>query len=584
MEGGGPELLLLRAGDVATVGRDPANRVQLAHGSIEPFHARLRCDEWGVWIAVVAGAGARVSGEAVVEERLVAMGATVELGALRFQLAAHEAPVATSHASSWHRRLEPWIDRAIGYFISAVAHAAVFWLIHRMAAPVVSDEPSEPIHLGFTRDVAAAGAGASEAVLPPRTGPEALPDLPAEFEPLPELPPFDATPTLAGDPLLEGSGSDFDLGGMPGNIGVGHSGVGGGTAGNGHGGGGGGMQGVGSLVLGDGGGVGGAVITRLNSLRGAGVDLVLVIDTTSSMEPFLDGARKAADSLIATLATLIGDLRVGAVAYRDERDLYVTRTLPLTADRYAVLNFLWSLRAEGGGDIPESISAGLGEAIERACWRPRRHHVVVVIGDAPPHRSEWSRIKSQIASFVRGDPKRIPGAVVSAIYTGPPREEVRVAEEDGATALAEIAKLGRGDYLDLGSYAQVGERLVWTILGPHHADELRVLMSRVREGPREAVVRAKAAEGDKQWLMSKLRRAPVHPLIVESLLSLADGPVLWEARVICLDPTTPREVREAAHYLLRRVIPQAGELDLDLTVEQQRPAVQRLDANILRAR
>jgi hypothetical protein len=171
--------------------------------------------------------------------------------------------------------------------------------------------------------------------------------------------------------------------------------------------------------------------------------------------------------------------------------------------------------------------------------------------------------------------------VVSAIYTGPQREDVK-PEEDGAKALAEIAKLGRGEYLDLAGNADVGDRLVSTLLGPNHSNELRLLLSRVRDGPREALVRQKAAEGDKKWLLSKLRRPPVHPLIVEALIDQADRGVLWEARRLVSDQEESPETREAALYVLRRHIPLALEVRLDVPMEIQRTLVDRLDALIFR--
>ncbi len=571
LEGGGSELLKLAPGDVASIGRDPQNRAQLAHGSIEPFHARLRCDEWGVWLSVVPGAVAKVRGESVADERLVPPGATVEFGVLRFELiglaASLPPPIAADSAVpaavSLRRRLARLVDRVIGYAVSAVLHAAALWLLHRLAVVRLP----EPAPLALRSDAPSVPDASFVPIEPeaPAT-PELLPEVEPEIEPLTEMEPPDPTPKSAG----MGAGDDFELAASVRTLGTGALG---GPSG---------MDGIGRLSLEGGvGGVGAGVVARLTALRGAGVDLVFVIDTTSSMQPFLDQARTAADALVTTLSTLIGDLRVGVVAYRDAGDAYATKTLPLSADRYAILNFLWTLRAEGGGDVPESIAAGLAEAVGMASWRSNTHRVIVVIGDAPPHERDWGKIRGQIGGFVRGDPKRIPGAVVSSIYTGPPREGVK-PEEDGARALAEIAGLGRGDYLDLAGNADVGDRLVSTILGPHHTNELRVLLSRVRDGPREALVRQKAGEGDKKWLLSKLRRPPVHPLVVEALINQADRAVLWEARRLVTDVEEPQETREAALYLLRRHFPLALEVRLDAAPEIQRQLFDRLDALIFR--
>lgn len=571
--GGGTELLCLRAGDVASIGRDAQNCAQLAHGSIEPFHARLRCDDWGVWLSLVPGATAKVGGETVVEERLVPPGASVELGVLRFELVGLiddpvGGPAVTIAGSKTpllgrvaRRRLLALADRTIGFVVSAVLHASAFWLLHRLV--VAQPPPHESFAIrSEVIDVPDRAYAATEPPLP------ATPELVAES--LPDLEP--TVESFAPDPAPRaaslGAGDDIELAAEVRTLGTG--GVHGGE----------GMAGVGRLSLdGDVSGVGSAVVTRIQALRGVGVDLMIVVDTTSSMQPFLDQARTAADALVTTLATLVGDLRVGVVAYRDVDDEYTTRVLPLSADRYAILNFLWKLRAEGGGDVPEAVAAGLGEAIQNAGWRTRTHRVTVVIGDAPPHDGEWGRIKSMIGGFVRGDPKRIPGAIVSAIYTGPSRAGVR-GEDDGAQAFSEIARIGRGDYLALAGPGDVRDRLVSTILGPHHASELRVLMSRVSDGPREAIVRQKIADGDKVWLLSKLRLPPVHPLVVDALREDPDQAVLKEARDLIADRGAPRESREAALYLLHREFPVALEIDLDSDKEILRPLLNRLDAVI----
>lgn len=572
LEGGGAELVRLAAGEAASIGRDPQNRAQLAHGSIEPFHARLRCDEWGVWLSVVPGATAKVRGEPVVDERLVPPGAVVELGALRFELVPWSGPSAaaptpaggSSGSSAWRRRIARTVDRLVGYVVSLVLHAAALWLLHRL----VVEKALPPAPLALRSDSVIEPDRDFAVQIPPEPAhPELLPEPEPEIEPLTDVEPPDPTPpTHAGvgqadDPELIAAVRALGTGTLGGESG---------------------MSGIGRLSLdGDVSGVGSAVVARLQALRGAGVDLVFAIDTTSSMQPFLDQARTAADNLVTTLSTLVGDLRVGVVAYRDAGDTYVTKVLPPSADRYAILNFLWTLRADGGGDVPEGIADGLAAAVAAPNWRGDTHRVIVVIGDAPPHQRDWSRIKQLIGSFVRGDPKRIPGAIVSAIYTGPPREGVK-PEEDGAKALAELAGYGRGDYLDLAGNADVGDRLVATILGPHHVNELRVLMSRVRDGPREALVRQKVAEGDTKWLLAKLRRPPVHPLIVEALIDQADRAVLWDARRLMTDREEPREVREAALYLLRRHFPLALEVDLGIDPELQRPLLDRLDAQIFR--
>jgi hypothetical protein len=116
------------------------------------------------------------------------------------------------------------------------------------------------------------------------------------------------------------------------------------------------------------------------------VDVVLVTDTTATMGAVckLEATAlwRVASHLFAREPTL--DLRVGLVAYRDVSDEYRTKTLPLTADLDAVDAELAGYIAEGGGDVPEDVDAGLSDAVERMSWRAAAAKVVILIGDAPP--------------------------------------------------------------------------------------------------------------------------------------------------------------------------------------------------------
>jgi hypothetical protein len=577
---GGSELATLATGDVVTLGRDPRNRVQIGHGSIEPFHARLRCDDWGLWITPLEGARVVVEGEPTNEERAVPFGAAVELGSLRFGLQVQELAAAETPAlSPGTSRALQWFDSALGFVGSVMIHGVVLWLVARYAVGQLDRSTEGDGSIAMLLNPAS-----DRGEEPTLESPEApaLPTIVPMDPKIDELPTFDPDATVVAPSFPPPADTtalpnEFDATSGPYTLGVGGAVGPGGLSGSGRRS---GLMGTGRLDLGADSGLGRGFVGRLKALRGSGVDLVIVIDTTSSMRPFLEGAREAADTLVSRLATIVEDLRVAVVAYRDAGDEYETKMLPLGGDRYAILNFLWSLRAEGGGDAPEAVAEGLESAIRKAGWRPRSHRVVVVVGDAPPHMQDWSKMKSLIAGYSRGD--GVPGAVVSAIYTGPPREKAATAEEDGAAALAEIARMGHGDYVDLAGANDMGERLLLLVLGPKHAAELQILLSKVRDGPREQLIRKHISKGDKAWLLARLRHPPVHPAVVNSLIELGDREVLWEARKLIADSEVPRGSREAALYILRRCLPQASELDLDRALESQRGILNRLDALIFR--
>jgi hypothetical protein len=106
------------------------------------------------------------------------------------------------------------------------------------------------------------------------------------------------------------------------------------------------------------------------------------------MGGLIEGAKRR----IWSIARRIGegrprpDLRIALVAYRDLGDAYVTRVFDLTSDMDALYQNLMSLRAEGGGDTPEHVSAALHDAVHKVSWSPRAGmKVIFLVGDAPPH-------------------------------------------------------------------------------------------------------------------------------------------------------------------------------------------------------
>ncbi len=116
------------------------------------------------------------------------------------------------------------------------------------------------------------------------------------------------------------------------------------------------------------------------------VDVVFAIDTTGSMGSLIESAKKTVWS-IATHVKQIdpqADVRIGLVAYRDIGDEYVTKDYPLSSDLDQVFANLSSFRADGGGDLPEDVDAGLYDAVHKMPWRANAKKMIFVVGDAAP--------------------------------------------------------------------------------------------------------------------------------------------------------------------------------------------------------
>lgn len=119
------------------------------------------------------------------------------------------------------------------------------------------------------------------------------------------------------------------------------------------------------------------------------VDVAFVVDATGSMADeiaylqaeLLDVAHRAQEALKGA------DLRLGSVFYRDQGDDYLTRHLPLTSDLEKAVDFIKKQGADGGGDTPEAVDAGLETALNELGWRSSANaRLLFLVLDASPHQ------------------------------------------------------------------------------------------------------------------------------------------------------------------------------------------------------
>ncbi len=175
---------------------------------------------------------------------------------------------------------------------------------------------------------------------------------------------------------------------------------------------------------------------------GPELDVVFVLDTTGSMGGLIEGAKQKIWSIASRMAqgTPSPKIRVGLVAYRDRGDAYVTKRFDLSDNLDAVYANLRGFQADGGGDGPEHVGRGLGEAVKFMSWSQssKASRMIFVVGDAPPHddyQDEWNTkvwAKKAIAQ----------GIVVNTIRCGD--------QGDTAMAFQEMSKLADGSFVSIG--------------------------------------------------------------------------------------------------------------------------------------
>ena len=171
------------------------------------------------------------------------------------------------------------------------------------------------------------------------------------------------------------------------------------------------------------------------------VEVAFVLDTTGSMGPLIEGAKRKIWSIATALvdANPDAEIRMGLVAYRDIGDEYVTKTFNLTTDIQDLYANLLELKARGGGDWPESVNEALDVAVTKLSWTQGEEicRIMFLVGDAPPHMDYAQDTK--YPEVLRKARER--DILVNAVQAGGARDTERVWRS--------IAQLGHGRYIPI---------------------------------------------------------------------------------------------------------------------------------------
>ncbi len=118
------------------------------------------------------------------------------------------------------------------------------------------------------------------------------------------------------------------------------------------------------------------------------IDVVFVLDATGSMGDEIEPVKQHIWNIANQIASGSPrpELRVGLVIYRDRGDAEPTRMVPLTGDLDRMHTALMGVTAQGGGDYPEDVDAGLALALHEMNWGERSARMVFLVGDAPAQR------------------------------------------------------------------------------------------------------------------------------------------------------------------------------------------------------
>ncbi len=205
----------------------------------------------------------------------------------------------------------------------------------------------------------------------------------------------------------------------------------------------------------------------VSQLKKDGLDIVIVFDSTGSMQGEIDEVKARIQRIGDTLTRLIPKTRIGICTYRDQGDEYVVKGLPLTDNVSSVVVYLEGINAAGGGNEPEAVDEGLRWAMERNRFRKSARKVILLFGDAPPHvgrRVECQRLAADFRNRQRG--------IVSTVTC---RSETRL------DAFTDIAQLGGGEAFLTRNERQIMEQLLVLVFGSQHRSKVLEAFDMLRE-------------------------------------------------------------------------------------------------------
>jgi hypothetical protein len=206
------------------------------------------------------------------------------------------------------------------------------------------------------------------------------------------------------------------------------------------------------------GGGGGSFEGMIGTLRKSGLDIVLCFDSTGSMGGEIDQVKRQVERIGQTLVTLIPKTRISICTYRDRGDEYVVKGLPLTSNIQDVSSYLATIRPGGGGDHPEAVEEGLYWAVTQNQFRPTARKVILIFGDAPPHREKVARCL-QIATDFRKNEK----GIVSTVTCRNPTP---------LTEFYEIAMAGSGEAFLTSNQREIMTQLMVLVFGSQHRQKV----------------------------------------------------------------------------------------------------------------
>jgi hypothetical protein len=229
----------------------------------------------------------------------------------------------------------------------------------------------------------------------------------------------------------------------------------------------------------------------LMDLRRKGLDIVLVIDGTKSMDFVMADVKARMAQLAVRIRTLVPIARVGAVVFGGKGEPMDIQ--PLTLSSVKLQTFLGSIQARGGGEWEENTYGAVQTAITKMDWKPYARKVIILIGDSPPEKDDFAPLVALIRNFRRSNNGTLSAVDVleeeheryehefaikvhrdSTIKVSPLPEFARQAQ----AAYKVLAIEGGGSIRSLSYDAKLEQQVMILVFGDRWQEELRRYASR----------------------------------------------------------------------------------------------------------
>lgn len=224
---------------------------------------------------------------------------------------------------------------------------------------------------------------------------------------------------------------------------------------------------------------------RLSDLHETGLQVMVVLDATRSMDHLIEGSRRAILDLAAALDTLVPGTEMGIGAYRappSDWEIHpFSRDLAPLGDRTAtddLASFLFEIDADQGGRESVMVAVEWALAPGRG-WLEGTEKVVILLGDA----MQRGMTEETMARRFREGSEPLGGATLYAMGASPRATGERM-EDASEAQFRRLTRLLDGDYRplpeDAGEVAGTLDLLrtiVAFAIGTEHESEIQALLT-----------------------------------------------------------------------------------------------------------